>query len=126
MAVIDTHVFIWLFSRSAMLTSKAANAVAEAGKLIIPSIVLWETAMLASRDRITVPHPWPDWLKQACGQPRFQIQSITPEIAALSVTLEMHRDPADRLVVATAKALDRPLITADQKIQNSGLVPTIW
>ena len=126
MVVIDTHILIWFFSRPAMLSSRAAKAVAEAEKLIIPSIVLWEIAMLAERNRISIPRPWMSWLKRVCGQAGFQIQPITPEIAFLSATLEMHRDPADRLVVATAKALDLPLISADRKIQDSGLVATIW
>ncbi len=126
MIVIDTHIFIWFFSRPAMLSAKAVKAVAEAEKLIVPSIVLWEIAMLAERKRISIPQPWSDWLRRVCGQAGLHIQPITPDIAALSATLEMHRDPADRLVVATAKALDLPLISADRKIQDSGLVATIW
>ncbi|MDL2275735.1 type II toxin-antitoxin system VapC family toxin [Desulfosarcina sp. OttesenSCG-928-G10] len=126
MIVIDTHIFIWIFSCPTKLTAKAVKAMAEAEKLIIPSIVLWETAMLASRDRITLPRPWSAWLKQACKQPGFQIQPITPDIAVLSATMEMHRDPADRLVVATAKALGLPLITVDGAIRDAGLVSTIW
>ena len=100
--------------------------MAEAGILVIPSICLWEISMLVHYGRMELPCPPLDWFNVVCGLARVRLQDITPLIAVLSGSAAMHGDPADRLVVATAKALERPLITADRKIRDLGLVSTIW
>ena len=126
MIVLDTQALVWMNLAPEKLSRMAAKAMAEAGTLVIPSICLWEISMLVHYGRMELPCPPLDWFNVVCGLARVRLQDITPRIAVLSGSTAMHGDPADRLVVATAKALERPLITADRKIRDLGLVSTIW
>ena len=126
MVVLDTQVLVWINLAPKKLTRKAMETMAEAETLLIPSISLWEISMLVHYGRLELPCPPLDWFDTVCGLPRVRLQEITPRIAVISGSTAMHGDPADRLVVATAKALNCPLITADRKIQQLGLVATIW
>ncbi len=126
MIVLDTQVLVWMNLAPEKLTSKAVEMMAGAGTMLIPSISLWEISMLVHYGRLELPCPPLDWFDTVCGLPRVRLQEITPRIAVISGSTAMHGDPADRLVVATAKALDCPLITADRKIQKLGFVATIW
>lgn len=126
MIVLDTQALVWMVLVPEKLTRQAAEAMAEAEILIVPSISLWEISMLVHYGRLELPCQPLEWLDDVCGLPKVRLQGITPRIAVLSGSVAMHGDPADRLVVATAKALERPLITADRKIQASGLVTAIW
>jgi len=59
---------------------------------------------------------------------KYQLQGITPEIADLSTQLpeEINRDPADRIIVATSLVRRIPLVTADNNLNQSDIIPTIW
>jgi PIN domain nuclease of toxin-antitoxin system len=126
MIVLDTQILVWMNLAPEKLTKKATEAMAEAGTLVIPSISLWEISMLVHYGRLELPCSPLDWLNAVLGLARVHLQDITPRIAVLSGSANMHGDPADRLVMATAKALECPLITADRKIHSLGLVSIIW
>ncbi len=80
-----------------------------------------------SLGRVELDLPLRDWLEQAVAPPLVQLISITPTIAAEVAALpdSFHRDPGDRVLVASARALGAVLVTQDQRIIDSGLVPTI-
>ncbi|GMO41732.1 MAG: hypothetical protein Ta2F_17720 [Termitinemataceae bacterium] len=78
------------------------SAISEETVLGIPAISLWEIAMLVRKRRIILPGSVLEWTKIALSMPKIKILPLTPEIAALSETLPMHGDPADRLIGATA------------------------
>ncbi len=90
------------------------------------AIALWEIAMISARRKVEFDRPVEEWLERGIAQPKIRLSPLTPAIAAASVSLEMHGDPADRLIVATALCLGMPLVTSDRKIRDSGLVKTIW
>lgn len=125
MIVLDTHSWIWLNCGSG-LSRAAAQAIEEADVVGVAAISLWEVAMLSAYNRIELNQPLLPWLREACEPEYIRVLPITPEIAAASVDLALHGDPADRLVTATAKAHQCSLVTADRKITESGLVPVIW
>lgn len=126
MIVLDTQALVWMHLATEKLTVPAKKAIAKSDMLIIPSISMWEISMLVQYGRLELPCPILAWFDRIFGLPRIRLQEITPHIAVLSGSLAMHGDPADRLVVATAKTLKLPLITADRKIQNLSLVSTVW
>jgi PIN domain nuclease of toxin-antitoxin system len=66
---------------------------------------------------------WAAWLERS---PNFQIQAYTLEVLLESVSLAAIRDPADGVIVATARHLRCPLITADEVIQDGDWVDTVW
>ncbi len=128
MILLDTHVFIWLHSNPSRLPKRATKAIRSAKRIGIADISLWEFAMLVERRRIEVDRQPREWLNDALDDDRFVVFAISPEIASRSASLgaQFHGDPADRLIVATALVEDVPLLTADQKVQDWGGVPTIW
>jgi len=68
--------------------------------------------------KITLPLPIDDWVRDALAYPDVQLVNLTPEIAIASTRLPdpFHKDPADRILVATARVLNIPILTADAKI----------
>ena len=94
---------------------------------LLSDFSLWEIATLVSLGRLTLDRPLDRWLLLAV---RPAVVRIVPVSVAVAVELEgipatFHRDPADRVIVATARALSLPVLTRDRKIIDSGLV-TIW
>lgn len=127
MILLDTHIWIWWISRSNRLTSDelaSLDALSTSGDISIASISLWEMANLVSLKRLTLNRSLDDWL-QAATDPMFvKVHRISPKVSAEIAVLPetLHRDPADRLIIATARVLKHPLHTLDQKIIDSGLV----
>ena len=87
----------------------------------------WEVAMLHSRERLELPCPLDDWLDQALKYPGVQLLQLSRHAVVDSCRLpgDFHRDPVDRMLVATARELDCPFITADEKILRYEQVATI-
>jgi len=84
--------------------------------------------MLVRRGRLTLDQSVDSWIERALLNPRFRLDGLTQKIAVAAgnfPSTQIHGDPADRLIVATAKVLNCPLVTRDQKIINAQLVPTI-
>ena len=105
----------------------ALDELAERRCLFLPSISLWEAQMLHARGRLELPVPFPEWLAEAADE---RILTVVPldiavvlALAALPETF--HGDPADRLIVATARSRKLPLATRDAAIRKSRLVK-LW
>ena len=119
--LLDTHVWLWLVAGSADLTTEARLTIDEAaaaGALRIAAISLWEVALLASRGRIVLGKSIGLWLDEALADPGPAIDPLSPQIAVESYALPdvFHRDPADRLIVATARVANAILMTRDHRI----------
>jgi PIN domain nuclease of toxin-antitoxin system len=102
-------------SRAALQSIKDAE---REGNLRISVISIWELAMLEKRGRVALPMNVRTWVEQALGKPGIAVAPLTPEIAIESVHLpgEMHGDPADRMLVATARVLGAKLVTKDAQL----------
>ncbi len=90
-------------------------------------MTLWEIATLYSLNRIELEIPLRDFLERAVTPPHVRQVNITPAIAAEVAALpdSFHRDPGDRVIVATARVLGATLLTQDQKIIDAQLVRTL-
>lgn len=77
--------------------------------------------------RLELPLQLEEWFERALNYPGVQLLALTPQIVIASTRLpdEFHRDPADQMIVATARIYDCPLVTADGKILNYPHVKTI-
>jgi PIN domain nuclease of toxin-antitoxin system len=130
MPVIDTHALVWWIERNPRLSRRARALMDGAERdrpLRLSGISLWEISNLYSFGRLKFRQPLRDWLELATASPKVVVEPITPAIAAAVSTLpeSFHRDPADRIIVATALVFGEPLITADRRIAESGVVPVI-
>lgn len=131
MMLVDTHAFIWDALDNPRLSPKAKAAINEAEQrqeLWLSDISVWEVFMLAKRGRLELPVPTARFVELAFQARHYQLQRLTPAIseAAINFDPEINNDPADRIIVATARHLRATLITADLNLQACGLIKTIW
>ena len=120
MIVLDAHIWIWWVHDDPRLTDPARDAIRanEASGPAVSAISCWEVAMLAAKGRIDLKPTTDEWLSLALAYPGVFLAGLTPRIAVESATLPepFHRDPADRIIVATARTYDCPLMTVDRLI----------
>ncbi|NEQ66587.1 MAG: type II toxin-antitoxin system VapC family toxin [Symploca sp. SIO2D2] len=129
MIVLDTHIFVWWNQNDPKLTSYHREVIEQErpNGLGVCTISLIEIARLVSAGRIILPLSIQEWFETALAQEGVILIPITPAIAvdAQSLPGDFHKDPADRIIVATARLSNCPLITVDQKILNYSDVNTI-
>ena len=129
MIVLDTHVLLWAIVDSKKL-SRAADAAIRRSRqvdgLAISAISLWELASLVARGRIRSYGTVESSLNRLIEG--VTVKPVTPEIATLAAQFpdDYSRDPADRLIGATARAEGLALVTRDEGIRKSPLLKTIW
>lgn len=120
--LLDTHALLWLLQtdggRLTRSTYAAIAAEMETGSVSISAMSAWEIALLVAKRRLTLGADVSTWLTKVMAHPSLRFVSVTPEIALEAVNLPgvFHPDPADRIIVATARLLGLPLVTADAKI----------
>lgn len=129
MIVLDTHVWLWWVHGSDRLPAKSQQRLreSEAEGLGVSLISCWEIAKLIEYDRIELPNPLEEWLEQALTYPGVVLLDLTIPIVLEATRLpgEFHRDPADQLIVATARVHEATLATADRKILGYPNVETL-
>src|SRR5205807_1630309 len=113
------------------LSKPAARVIARAEAsdgVAIASITLWEIALLIDRREVVVPSSAEEFLSALCERPGLTVLELNPQVAALSTQFppDFPKDPADRIIAATARAYDLQLITRDQRLQDSPLLRTVW
>ena len=118
MFLLDTHVWLWSLLDPARLSTKALDALTKAETALhLSSISLWESLLLAERGRIALEPDPAVWLRKAMAESPVSEVSLTMDVVVASASLNLpHRDPADRLIAATAKSLDLTLVTADRRL----------
>lgn len=129
MILLDTHVLIWMASDPKRLSKRAREAIRKARQetsVAIATITLWELAWLAENGRIEVVGSVETFVRETVS--RVVMKPMTPEIAALAVQMPeaYPKDPADRVIAATAIVEAAALVTADERVRKSGVVETIW
>ncbi len=129
MIVLDTHIFVWWNQNDSKLTNYHGEVIEREREygLGISTISLIEIARLVSVGRIILPLPIQEWFEIALSQEGVILITITPEIAveAQSLPGDFHKDPADRIIVATARVSDSPIVTVDRKILDYSFVKVI-
>lgn len=129
--VLDTHAWVWWLHgetpRLGRRAIEALDALPAASRPYVCDISLWEVATLVDLGRLDLGEPLESWLETSTNPQTVQIVPISARVAAEVARLpaRFRRDPADRLIVATARVLDRPVVTTDDAIRRSGLA-RIW
>lgn len=132
MIVLDTHALLWWANGDAAHLSAAAasaiNAEIDGGSILVSSISAWELAMLVERGRVALSMDIESWLDTLTRIDALQMVPVDSEIAVKSVQLpgDFHKDPADRIIVATARRFAAPLVSADEKIRAYPHVRVVW
>ena len=131
MIVLDTNALIWWASNSERLSRKAKKAIEEAERkkaLYISSISILEIYILVKKNKIKFNTSVDSWLEKVESLPYVNFVPMDNKIAVQSVNLPdlLHKDPADRIIIATALNIGAKLITSDRKIINYKKVQTVW
>lgn len=125
--LLDTHAWIWWIEQDQRLGAKTIavlDSLPADRRPFLCAISLWEVATLVERGRLSLDVPLLDWLEAAAHPRSVRLLSLTPRIAAEIARLPdtLHRDPADRIIVATSRAQRLPVLTHDDRIRRSRVV----
>lgn len=129
MILLDTHAWIWWVNDPDQLSKKAKKAIDSASKnegFCLSSFSSWELGMLVKKGRLTLDRDVNDWVAASEALPFIQFVPVSNRIALKSIELNLHPDPADRIIVATALSLGLSIVTKDEKLRSFKAVKTIW
>ena len=129
-ALLDTHLWWWWVTGEPGASRAQKRILARINPetpVLLSDISLWEVATLVSLGRLAVTVPLREWLENAAAPPLVRRCAISPAVAAAVAVLpdDFHRDPADRIIVATAQVHGATLLTRDTRIAAAKLVPTV-
>jgi PIN domain nuclease of toxin-antitoxin system len=129
--VLDTHVWVWWVANPDQVSGRAREEIdlaMEREEIYISSISCWEVALLVRKGRLELTMPVEDWIARSEALPFVRFIALDNRIALRSNRLpgEIHEDPADRIIIATALTLGAPLVSKDAKIRDYPHVNTIW
>ncbi len=130
MILLDTHVWLWWLLGSPRLRAKertALDRLGARGAMRLAAVSLWEAQMLHAKGRLTLDRAFDVWIREAAAVGVVEIVPLDVEvvIALADLPATFHGDPADRLIVATARVHRWPLATHDRAVRTSRLV-TLW
>lgn len=132
--LLDTHVWIWIMEGESSLLSPRARGeiatVSQTGTLWMSAISVWEVALLEARGRVSLRQPVGEWIEALLRGPGARLLPVEPEIAVDSTRLpgSPHADPADRILMASARVTGSRLVTCDTRIlhyASDGHVPVL-
>ena len=129
MLLFDTHAWWWAINEPEILSQEAYELISRtpADQRAIASISIWEFAMMITRKRIRLKISPEEWLDHAINRTGITVFDLSPRIALESCNLpgNFHKDPADRIIVATARVHKLKLITKDKNIIGYPNVETV-
>ena len=129
MILLDTHIWVWWVHRDERLPARLLSFIDrhEHSTLGVCAISCWEVAKLVERGRLRLPMPTSDWLHAALAYPGVRLLELSPDIAAEACSLpgDFHADPADQIIVATARHHGVGLVTLDERIRRYSRVEVV-
>lgn len=128
--LLDTHAWVWWISgdpRLAVREREVLDSLSPSERPVLADISLWEVATLVERGRLELDMDLERWLAIASAPATVELARVTPAVAAEVARLpeRFQRDPADRLIVATARVRKLSVLTRDRKISGARMVP-LW
>ncbi len=125
--LLDTHIWLWSRLEPARLSRKVARELTNPrNELWLSPISIWETVTLCEKGRLSLDGGAAEWISKAMRAVPMTEAPLTAEVAMETASVSLpHRDPADRLLVATAKVLGLTLVTADERLIGSRQAPVL-
>jgi PIN domain nuclease of toxin-antitoxin system len=129
--LLDTHAWIWWVTRDRRLSRAASRAIDRAqaaDSLWLSPISVWEVAKHVEKKRLVFDRPVATWVEDATSVPGLRLAPLTPSILVESCQLPspFHGDPADQIIVATARDRDAAVVTKDLRLRGYSHVRSIW
>ena len=125
--LLDTHALVWALGEPDRLSSRARATIADQSTVVFVRLTsAWERAILQSLDRVRLTVPLGTLFTEGFAALRFHLLPIRlPHIARVADLPRHHRDPFDRLLVATALAERLTVVSTDRAFARYG-VPVVW
>ena len=120
--LLDTHVWVWYVegdrTRFSARIEPIVEAAVERGAVLVSAISVWEIAQLEALRRLQLAQDVRTWIARALAFPGVRLKGLSPAIAIESTRLPgaPHRDPADRILIATARLSGAALVTCDARL----------
>lgn len=128
--LLDTHAWIWWNARPAALSKRVLHLIKDSDdeELLLSAISVWELAKLLEKKRLTLSCDGWSWIRTALDMPKLRLVDLSPEISWHSTQLPrpFHDDPADQLIVATARLEQATILTSDRLIRDYAHVRSEW
>jgi PIN domain nuclease of toxin-antitoxin system len=129
--LLDTHVWIWWHTNPSKLSRKVKALIGHPEhyeELLLSAISPWEFCKLVEKKRLELSVDAGDWVQQALRMPGLRLIPLSPHVAFVSTTLPQpfHGDPADQIIVATARVTGATVVTADERIRRYSHVGSLW
>ena len=129
--LLDTHAWIWWVTNDRRLAASARRVIERAraaGGLALSMISVWEVAKKVEKGQLVLDRPVDDWLEAAASRSDLYVAELTRPILVESCRLPQpfHGDPADQIIVATARERRAAIITRDERIRTYPHVRSAW
>ena len=128
--LLDTHTLLWTTSAKGLLSAKVSQRItsSKTSEILVSSISIWETYKLMAKGKISLDTPIRQWADSIIHHPSITMIDVNSELFIQSCTLPdgFHSDPADQIIVATARLYDAIILTKDQKILDYPHVKSEW
>jgi PIN domain nuclease of toxin-antitoxin system len=116
--ILDTHVWVRWVAAGESLTSRQLETIEGADSVAVSAVSCWEVVYLAKKGRLELPMEVPDWLRSATEGCDVSVIGIGQGVAVRAATLpDVHRDPADRFIIATSLLYNMHLMSFDEKFK---------
>jgi PIN domain nuclease of toxin-antitoxin system len=129
--LLDTHAWVWWVTEDRRLSTRAKSLIAASVReqdLWISLISVWEVSKKVEKKQLILDRPLDQWLDEAVTRPGLGVWELTRSILVQSCELPppFHGDPADQILVATARQRGAIVVTRDQRIRRYRHVPSLW
>jgi PIN domain nuclease of toxin-antitoxin system len=129
--LLDTHTWIWWHMNPKNLSAKVISLLqdfTEYEELLLSAISPWEFSKLLEKKRIGISYDPEDWMQKAMSMPKLRLVHISPKVAYRSTVLPQpfHDDPADQIIVATARQEGATILTKDKRLLDYVHVESLW
>ncbi|MEO6238643.1 MAG: type II toxin-antitoxin system VapC family toxin [Vicinamibacterales bacterium] len=129
--LLDTHAWVWWVAQDRRLSRKAAAVIAKEVRgegVSLSTISIWEIAKKAENRQLVFDRPVREWIDQALNVPGLALVELTPAILMDSCDLPQpfHGDPADQIIVASARHHRATVVTKDGNLRRYEHVQTVW
>jgi PIN domain nuclease of toxin-antitoxin system len=129
--LLDTHAWVWWVTEDKRLSRPAATAIRRSltnNSLFLSLISVWEVAKKVEKGQLILDRPVEQWLDQAVASRGLGLWELTRPILVESCNLPppFHGDPADQIIVATARRHGAAIVTRDERIRSYSHVRSLW
>ncbi|MCA9448644.1 MAG: type II toxin-antitoxin system VapC family toxin [Candidatus Omnitrophica bacterium] len=129
--LLDTHTWVWWHTQPDRISEKVMEVLTDGDQieeLLLSAISIWEFCKLLEKGRLGIKGDAEEWLSMALRLPGLRMVPLTPRISYKSTTLPppIHGDPADQIIVATAREESATLLTSDRILLRYEHVLTLW